>query len=563
MGFNEYIVPGRGSSEANSKEAPNQKKALEKNAINHMLQCLAQLVDVRRYATEIFTDLQAKAEEAGARMQNVKERVQKLSAQVDPIDEKFHKSSPQCFFESFPTKKLQMQTIPYSGYFVRAHAPAPVDRRRAEVVSVPDLSKLDKYHKCLAVDEDTQLHCLDRYTDPRFFFDQWLAEQKEAQEKRRRRKKRKRKLKKKKYDQPKKVTAFKKTYKDDLGREIVRKQHTIDAVADREMTRGAAMSTVNKNYGSSQQNLSSYQDDRGASGSAYEPSAYRAQVDQPEGKPNTHTGSPLQQPPPMAQPGAAFPSAPGAPPPQIGSPAVVPPPVPGAPPPGPAAMRSPPRQPQYQQPSPQQPAQPYQAPVPAAPAKPQMPDDLKKYARMLKMRVPKPAILNKMRQNNIDVALFDLWLDPNGPQGVGAPPAGPGTGPPPNPGAPTPHAPPAANALFASIRGGATLKPASQQQKAPPKRGGGLLGAIRQGRNLKSAEDRVLADKPAETNQRELMLKNLRQGIALKSAKSRKLAKKKEEPKDDNNIFALMKMRQLIQNSDDEGDSDDEWTDSE
>lgn len=117
---------------------------------------------------------------------------------------------------------------------------------------------------------------------------------------------------------------------------------------------------------------------------------------------------------------------------------------------------------------------------------------------------------------------------------------------------------------MAAIRqGGAPLKSAAARPAPAPSRGGGFLDAIRKGPSLKNASDRKLADRPAETNQRENMLSALRSGVSLKKAANRKLkAKKEPEAEQSNNIFALMKMRELIQDSDEEDDSEDDSWDS-
>jgi len=563
MGFNEYIVPGRGPQQA-SNENPDRKKTLEKQAINDMLQCLAQLVDVRTYATEIFTNLQVKAEETSTRMRNVRKRVEELSVQVDPVDDQFHKMSPQCFYSAYANKRFQSETTPDGGLFIRRNAPAPVNRRRHQAKPTPELNKLDRYEKCLDVGARENIHCLDTYTYPRFFFDQWVQGQMELLKRKKRGKKKKKKRKRR--DQPKKVTAFQKTYKDDLGREIVRKQHTVEAtITDRELTRGAAMSTVNKSYGSSKQDLSAYADNRTATASVYQPAAYEP------GK---------YQAPAQVQPGVVPMQPPGSSGPPSG---------PGAPPPGPGSPRQQPTRPQqaYQQPAqpaynaaPQQSFPPSQ---PAQPAAPQMPEELLKYAKMMKLRVPIPAIKNKMRTDKIDTALFDQWLDPSGPKGagvgsgppaapMGGPPPGPRGGPPTGPGGPPPGMgrPPRAPAgptggtggLMDAIRQGASLQKApAQQQSAPPSGGaGGMMAAIRGGGKLKNAKDRKLAERPKETNKRENMLNALRSGLDLKKASNRKLKEKEPEKENTSNIFALMKMRELIQDSDDEeGSSDGSW----
>ena len=147
-----------------------------------------------------------------------------------------------------------------------------MNRRRHEAQPTPELNKLDRYEKCLDVGDRTNIHCLDRYTDPLFFFNQWVQSQQELMKKK---KKKKKKKKRKRQDQPKKVTTFTKTYKDDLGREIVRKQQNVDLqVADRELGRGAAMSTVNANYGATNRDFTYGNDSRTATGSVYQPAAY-------------------------------------------------------------------------------------------------------------------------------------------------------------------------------------------------------------------------------------------------------------------------------------------------
>jgi len=543
MGFDEYIVPGRGDGEDPNAAPPQQKKALEETAVNNMLQSLAQLVDVRCFATEIFTNLQKEAEETVQRMNSVRDRIQKMSHLVAPIEATFHSSSPDCFYSAYANQKLVRDSTPSGGLFIRSNAPKSVERRRYEAWEVPQLNLLNKYAKCLDIGDQDEVNCLDRYTNPRFFLNQWVEAEMERLKKKKKGRRKKKKNPNRKKKGPKTVQALQKTYKNDLGQTIVRKQQTVDLVqGERQMQRGGEMTAVTKAYGTTT-DLNQFQQTRNNTGSVYQPQKY----DKKQTNFQTGEGAPPMQRPPQAN----FQQ----PPPQQYSQPVQPPPMQTPPPgPSPGAMRGPPAGPPSGPPT-----APQHTPVQQE-AAPQMPEELAPYAKMLRLRVPPPAIKNKMRQNGVDVALFDFWLDPNGPKGKGAssaPPAGPPAGP---------GAPPAAprGGLLGQIQQGTQLKAAPTQQQAPrpsPMGNGGLLNAIRAGKSLKKASDRKLAEKKVEVNGRDQLMANLRAGISLKSASSRKLKKKKQDASSDaNNIFALMKMRELIQDSDEEDDSDGSWS---
>jgi len=246
-----------------------------------------------------------------------------------------------------------------------------------------------------------------------------------------------------------------------------------------------------------------------------------------------------------------------------------PPPGPrGAPPPPVQARPGPPPQ---MRGAPAGPSRaPPQQPVSRAPAKPAMPDFMVPFVKMQKMGVPKLAILNKMRQQKVDPSNYDKYLGSGGSSASGAPrdplrgsPAQPRGGPPSmQPAAAVPpRAPPArGGGLMSSIRQGTTLQKAAPARKPPPSRGGGLLDSIRSGSNLKKASDRQLAPRVIEYNVRDQTMQAITTGVKLRKAKKSQAPKQAAD--DSNDIFALMKMRKLLEVSDDEDSSGSEdWSD--
>merc|ERR1719216_233829 len=107
---------------------------------------------------------------------------------------------------------------------------------------------------------------------------------------------------------------------------------------------------------------------------------------------------------------------------------------------------------------------------------------------MVKIGLLPSSVKHKMAAEHIDESLYDLWLDPNGPQGATAGASGTSAGPPPGPGSGPPAGPPSGppggpgrGGLMASITAGKALKKAAPVQ-ARPVRGGGILDAIRSGK---------------------------------------------------------------------------------
>uniref|UniRef100_A0A7S2S8L7 Uncharacterized protein n=2 Tax=Rhizochromulina marina TaxID=1034831 RepID=A0A7S2S8L7_9STRA len=155
--------------------------------------------------------------------------------------------------------------------------------------------------------------------------------------------------------------------------------------------------------------------------------------------PGFQGSNPMLAPPPPVSSGGL------APPPPIS--AAAPPPLPMAggarpPPPPPPGMGAPP--------PPPPPGMGAPPPPPPAPAQPSIMDDptYSKYFKMLKMHVPKPAIMFKMEAEGLDSSVLDMF-DPDNPGGAppraaAPPPPGPpgGMPPPPPPMARPPPPPP-------------------------------------------------------------------------------------------------------------------------
>lgn len=586
MSFPDRIVPGRieDPSAIGPSAGPN---VLQDSRSSHMLQVVAQLIDVRKFAQEIFQGLHEEAIQTSKRIEDVRQRMYTVQKQVPVVEDMFHHYSPASFVMSPLKHPLKRETNTKGGFFIRNSAPHAVDRRRDVAQKWPDLNKLNRFQKCLDTKAEN-LFCLDKYTNPRFFFDMWLKGEQERLEKEKaaRKKRRKAKGKRKKNKGSKKtqtvqkvkrkrIDEFGNAYWVEVGSSTETEEYKIN------VQEGTAKTLT---YGTAVEydNITHHTSTSGSPGDVYQPAAY------------------TQTPPPNYQTAQLMPHHHQAPPPTLGKgPGSVDPPSMSnfnAPPPGIPSGRSPPshppttpvdtsiaqgssrppahhpqqpprqppahhhqqppRQPPSHQPHHPPPQQPMARAPPVQPQKPAIPDYLAPYARMKKMRVPEPGIKNKMRQNGIDPALYDQFLADGAPGG-----AAPGSGAPPSqPAAHRPPPGPSRGGLLGAIQQGRTLNRAADRQMAPPpaKTGrGGMMDAIRAGAQLSSAKERKLKPKKVEVSVRDQTLNAITRGVKLK--KAGKQITKKEAQEDANSIFALMKMRQLLQDSDDE-DDDEEWS---
>merc|ERR1712048_261875 len=206
----------------------------------------------------------------------------------------------------------------------------------------------------------------------------------------------------------------------------------------------------------------------------------------------------------------------------------------GAPPRPPTGHQAPPPGPTPGHPAHHQMPPPVQ-PVPQAPS---MPEHMLAFEKMKKLGVPEAAILNKMRQGGFNPDDYYTYIV------GGAPPAAP---------APTRPAPVARTAA-------PRLPMNAQINRQKTSRKGGLMDAIRAGRSLNKATDRVLKPAVKKVNARDALLSGIRGGAKLKKVEHTPVAEPEEE---ENAIFKLLNLRRgVLQEDDSDSEDSGEWSGS-
>lgn len=181
---------------------------------------------------------------------------------------------------------------------------------------------------------------------------------------------------------------------------------------------------------------------------------------------------------------------------------------------------------------------------PVVPQQPQMPSHMIPYQKMKKFGVGPAAIMNKMKANGDDPSDYDIYLGDGKASGGGPPPQR--TQQPPRKPRPQLVIP---------------TQPVLRSTPTPtkPKRGGGILDAIRAGAQLKKAVHRPKPP-PQEPTGRDAMLAAIQGGAMLKKAANRQLAEAEPEEANDN-ILAFLQLRVAIQGDSSSEDEDSDWDD--
>eukprot|EP00494_Astrolonche_serrata_P033548 UN33817 len=139
MGFSERLVYGRQQENNRDLKIVN---VLEQVSVGHTIQCLAQLVDLKVYACEIFDNIVKESVKTSNRLASVRSRVEQLKHQVPKVEHMFHKNSPECFYAVAATKTRNVQNVVPCGLFIRRKAPKYIDRRRDKADKAPPLGQL-------------------------------------------------------------------------------------------------------------------------------------------------------------------------------------------------------------------------------------------------------------------------------------------------------------------------------------------------------------------------------------------------------------------------------------
>eukprot|EP01083_Nonionella_stella_P025895 71286_1 len=194
-------IEGRGSGEKLYTELATNL-VLDGVAMTNMAGLISQLQNVSFYARTLFSELGNEAQNTFGRLYTATSRVRILNSKLPELLDTYERDP----FSIEPTRwALPMQA---SGNLFRpATMPTFLRKRREKVEKVPDLSSFDEH----AVEGEPIPS--KAFSDPGFFFDQWLkvekSRQKAQQEARQKRKKRKKKKREKRKKVREKVEAIK------------------------------------------------------------------------------------------------------------------------------------------------------------------------------------------------------------------------------------------------------------------------------------------------------------------------------------------------------------------
>ena len=193
-------------------EKPYQQQAhlvLEHVAGQKLIGLLKQIGQLSDFAGDIFANLLKDATATSQRVSSLTQRVAKVEAIAPQVQQMYKTSRPIHFFGGVKGGSELNRVDPgHTALFVPESMPAPIARVRSLAAAPPQLAILDSF---------AGKSCLAQYSDPSFFFGQWLkAEDEKAQKlmaenqaKKAARKKKKKKVAK----QPKMVAAVQvKTY---------------------------------------------------------------------------------------------------------------------------------------------------------------------------------------------------------------------------------------------------------------------------------------------------------------------------------------------------------------
>lgn len=554
MGFPDRIIVGRTEDQNAFPQGLNINErgaAFQQLSASGLMQLLAQLIDCRTYAQEIFTEIHEETMKTGQRLAKVKERVQIIRQIVPQVQQTFHNTAPDCFHVP-STQKLVRGNKVAMGLFIRPQAPMSVNRRRADSHKMPDLDKFNQFSHALDLTtlkrenpnlEEKNLRCSDKYSLPAFFYLQWVAaetekrrimeEQKKRRKEERRARRKNRKGKKKKT--PESIRKIKKKYVDQFGnvyyKEVGGSSGPVTTRQGLAQADRGNVQVVSKDYstGKQQINKNIYQQENGGTFDIHsQPPPVNKRHSQISMQPPRRSVHSVEQqvmpqplpptfvtkPPPVMHSGqhqhVAMPTHPGPPP----------------------MMQQMPPTPVIQQ--------------PVVPQQPSMPSHMIPYQKMQKFGVGPAQIMNKMRGNGDDPNDYDIYLG-DGKSSGGPPPQR--TNQPPRQPRPQLVIP---------------TQPVLRKTPTPtkPKRGGGLLDAIRQGATRAKLKKSVERPKPppmAPTG-RDAMLAAIQGGLNLKKSSDRQIADAEPEEANDN-ILAFLQLRVAIQGESSSEGEDSDWDD--
>jgi len=243
MGFPERIITGR---KVSTGEEKNEQKFLEKCFVGQYLAQLEQLMKIRKFAEEMMSNLAEDLEKTSERLDRVRGRMEHLrDVECPRIENLCWNFSPASFVRTASDVYVYRNNIPKGAMFHRSQNEDHVKRRRQPAQEVTKLKNLDKFWTCFEVkvwnNDDLkiapatdELRCLEKFTNPRFFYNQWMKQEAEKHTQREKRESKillEREEDRRKYAAEEKrlfpilsgeLVAIEKHFKNDLGEEVTR-----------------------------------------------------------------------------------------------------------------------------------------------------------------------------------------------------------------------------------------------------------------------------------------------------------------------------------------------------
>ncbi len=132
-----------------------------------MVELMTQIGQVSQYAADIFEGLAHEAKEVNVRISNITTRVENIENLLPALDTTFASSDPAVFYTTTVESNWKRQDIITDRLFSAENRPAPIEKIRQQAFVQPSVQMLNHL---------SSIDCKKLYSDPDFFFDQWLAE---------------------------------------------------------------------------------------------------------------------------------------------------------------------------------------------------------------------------------------------------------------------------------------------------------------------------------------------------------------------------------------------------
>jgi len=180
-------ISGPGGDKLYKFNAPlslKREQVLETAVQNTMVGILAQLAALANYAGDIFVGLVKESNSTYQRISGLTQKVSDISKLAPVVENYWGKTTPERMYQT-PRIEFSLPLIQDAQLFTSDSMPKALQDSYKKSYPPPNLAKMDPFM-------DDNKKCLELYTNPRFFLDEWIAEQKKLREANREERRRKR-----------------------------------------------------------------------------------------------------------------------------------------------------------------------------------------------------------------------------------------------------------------------------------------------------------------------------------------------------------------------------------